>query len=62
MSTAFKLMASKGNTNLPDVGRIFPFPKIFTDGFLFSKMMFALNPVFKVSPQLSFMPVFTFML
>ena len=53
-------MASKGKTNLPDVGKIFPLPKIFADGFLFSKTMFDLKPVFNTLPQLSFIPVFTF--
>ncbi|MDB5249382.1 MAG: hypothetical protein JWQ40_3776 [Segetibacter sp.] len=40
-STASRFTASKGNTSLPELfGSILPLPWIFTDGSLFSEIMF----------------------
>ena len=60
MSTAFKLTASKGKTSLPEFGNIFPLPKIFTEGFLFSKTTLDVKPVGKDAPKLFLIPAFTF--
>ena len=61
MSTAFRLTASNGSTSLPELGRIFPLPVIFTEGSLFSKTMLALNPPGRLFPQLLRIPAFTLM-